>query len=105
MNFTYKGYGNSEGTCGIVKNGNVVVATERIGSTATSITNVAETLATEVANYFGINLKDLIWIEHYEEYDTHDLVSFKNIGNSLSEPSWRRITKDETKRILYSGRI
>lgn len=42
-----------------------VIATELEDNPGTSITNVAENLASEVCDRFGIDPQQLIWIEHY----------------------------------------
>jgi len=45
----------------------VVVATELERNPGTSITNMAEHLAQEVRELYGLGPADLIWIEHYHE--------------------------------------
>jgi len=44
---------------------NAVIATEREDNPGTSITNVAENLASEVCDRFEIDPDKLVWIEHY----------------------------------------
>lgn len=46
---------------------NLVIATEMPENEGTSVTNMAEYLATQVCQEFGINPKHLIWIEHYPQ--------------------------------------
>ena len=62
----------------------VVIATERDDNPGTSITNVAEHLASYVCDSFGIDPEHLVWIEHYGYPDRvnpkrareYDLVTF-----------------------------
>jgi len=60
-----------------------VIATEREDNPGTSVTNVAEHLASHVCDCFGIEPEKLVWIEHYgypahgsDRQRTYDLVTF-----------------------------
>jgi len=60
-----------------------VIATEREDNPGTSVTNVAEHLASHVCDHFGIEPDKLVWIEHYgypvhgvKRERTYDLVTF-----------------------------
>jgi hypothetical protein len=101
----YQGYGRSEGKCEISVNGNVVIASEYPYATWTSITNAAESLATSVSKQYGINPSDLIWIEHYVEHGTYDLVKFKRFGEKLLAPIWARISSEDANYILETGAV
>jgi hypothetical protein len=94
-----------------------VIATERAGNPGTSVTNIAEHLASFVCNHFGIDPDRLVWIEHYAYASTtfpertFDLVTFVRLppgsvswsvppGETLSrevpahfhQPHWRVMT-------------
>ena len=61
----------------------VVIATELEDNTGTSVTNVAEHLASLVCDRFGIMPEKLVWIEHYgygsERERSFDLVTFDRL--------------------------
>ena len=71
----------------------------------TSVTNMAEQLATQICQEFDIEPKHLIWIEHYpdrqdidgwKDYpESYDLVSFNlNDKGVFSNPRWTGITSE-----------
>ena len=71
IRFEYKGFGDCDSHCNIkifrsTKDRFVMVmATELPDNTGTSITHMAEPLATEVCRQYNISPHKLIWIEHY----------------------------------------
>jgi hypothetical protein len=88
--FEYRGFHGCKCSCDleIVERSDgrtLVITTEREDNPGTSITNVAEHLASYVCDCFGIEPEKLIWIEHYGYPDplhpkrprTYDLVTFE----------------------------
>jgi hypothetical protein len=103
--FTYRGYGNRKATCGLEVYGNIVIATELAENTGTSITNAAESLATDLCCAFGIKPSDLILIEHYEGdrilAEHWDLVKFGVRSDDVfMHPNWFRLHPTELQRLL-----
>jgi len=106
--YTYKGYHGCDSKCGLAINGNIVMVTEIEDNEGTSITNMAERLATQIIREFNIRPEKLIWIEHYPErgskYDpfleSFDLVSFEWTGKEYCRPSWKGITKEVALGLL-----
>jgi len=60
-----------------------VIATELEDNPGTSITNVAEHLASEVCDRFGIDPDKLVWIEHY---------GYAGASEGLQERTFDRVT-------------
>ena len=94
--FVYKGYHGCESKCEIeiqrmIYVGRVVVvATELPDNPGTSITNMAEQLATQVCRAQNIAPQHLVWIEHYPG-GSWDLVTFGwdwRVG-AFAYPEWR----------------
>lgn len=75
--YDYKGYHGCDCHCYIKVIGNSVLCTEADDNIGTSITNLAETVATLVCRDYHIPLESLTWIEHY----THD--GLPNIGETF----------------------
>jgi hypothetical protein len=100
----------------------VVIATEREDNPGTSITNVAEHLASYVCDRFAIDPEKLVWVEHYGYPDPvnpkrrreYDLVTFEGRKPELirwsdavlrskpdgwpghfDEPQWRPVKKED----------
>ena len=111
MLYHYKGFGGCESQCDLEIHKNLVIVTEIPENEGTSVTNVAEQLATQICEKFKIDPSKLIWIEHYPErgewkdYDeSYDLVQFNLEGGNpffpndskgvLSNPRWTPITKE-----------
>jgi hypothetical protein len=80
-----------------------VIATETEENHGTSVTNIAEHLATFVCRTFGIEPEKLVWVEHYGYASTafpertFDIVTFRPLPMSNSalffaEPHWRVMT-------------
>ena len=102
MIYNYTGFHGSYCICDIEIIKNLVIATEMPENEGTSITNMAEHLATQVCQEFDIDPKNLIWIEHYpqrcerkESPESYDLVQFNlNANGILSDPRWTGISKE-----------
>lgn len=95
MIYSYRGYNNCDSECDIAIIGHLVVATNKTG---TSITNIAEIIATEICEEYNIPLHKLIWIEHYKaednplkSEDTYDRVYFEIENDKLINPVWERV--------------
>ena len=99
--FDYKGFNGCDCHCYIKRNGNVILCTESPENEGTSITNMAEWIATLVCKEYGIRFEDLLWIEHYvnlsatfaDEVDgeTFDFVTFQVEGDHLAHPQWKHL--------------
>jgi len=68
--FRYRGFHGNEAWCALeilplADGRTVVIATETADNPGTSVTNVAEHLASEVCDRFGIDPATLVWIEYY----------------------------------------
>lgn len=97
--FDYLGYGKCASHCYIRINGNKVICTEAPDNPGTSITNLAEGIATLVCRDRGIPFHKLIWIEHYidrgiEPQETFDFVTFTIDGDRLVHPQWKYAGKE-----------
>jgi hypothetical protein len=115
--FEYTGFHGHIAHCLVKRKGNVVICTEHPENDGTSITNTAETLATEVCRHFGIALDKLIWIEHYihepdaqviginDDGHTFDLIEFKVAGDRLAHPKWGHLYRTRAEAILDSGSL
>ena len=88
--FEYRGFHGCRCVCSLeilpaTDGRRVVIATELEDNSGTSVTNVAEHLASEVCDRFGIDPDKLVWIETYgyaapgagERRRTFDRVTFK----------------------------
>jgi hypothetical protein len=88
----------------------VVLVTELEDNPGTSITNMAEGLATEVVRAFGLSLDALVWIEHYPDRlilggrprrpATFDQVTFTRTAQGLRQPQWHRLSQAEVEAVL-----
>jgi hypothetical protein len=88
----------------------VVLATELDENPGTSITNMAERLATEVTRTFGLALDTLLWIEHYPARqgldgrpqfpESFDQVTFTRTSRGLQCPQWRRLSQAHVEILL-----
>ena len=102
MIYNYTGFLDSYCICDIEIIKNLVIVTEMPENEGTSITNMAEHLATQVCQEFDIDPKTLIWIEHYpqrgewKQYpESYELVSFNlNTEGVFSSPRWTEISKE-----------
>ena len=94
--YHYKGYHNYDSYCYLTIRGAVVLASEPpIGEDCgTSITNMAEHLATRVCHRYSIDPKFLIWIEHYPRKNEGEVDGFNRRGNrdlGIYEPTWNLV--------------
>lgn len=100
--FDYQGYHGCDSHCWIKINGNVVIATEAWDNEGTSVTNMAEDIATTICKQHGIPLDKVVWIEHYidDEYQgpkhRFDIVNF----DIMDEPRWGMI-EDGSKYLRH----
>ena len=94
----------SSARCRVRVNGNVVIATELPDNPGMSVTNAAGPLAMQVCQFYEIEPKNLVWIEHYleepDEKERFDRVSFSFDSGRLVSPRWRRISKEEVAQLL-----
>lgn len=106
MLYKYKGICNYDSICDIERVGNIIVVTELEENTGTSITNMAESLATKVCNSLRIDPDKLIWIEHYPESfglrKPYSVVSFDYVQGKFHNPKWKDITTKEFYDIIAS---
>ena len=105
--FKYKGFHGCDCVCNLEIYNNLVIITEREDNEGTSITNMAEHLATAICKQFDITPSKLIWIEHYraepsiERDETWNLVFFNLTGGGVfdantfefSNPRWVSVEK------------
>ena len=111
--YEYTGFFGCQCQCNLEIYGNLVICSEREDNGGTSITNMAEHLATDICKQFDISPNQLIWIEHYPPtvdsrgYVMHEeswsWVSFnltgggffdaKENGFAFSNPRWGHIEK------------
>ena len=104
--FDYLGYQEHTAHCHIKVNGNAVICTESPDNFGTSITNMAEGIATQVCLRHGIPFDQLIWIEHYVNLsdtfgdenngETFDLVTFDILEGS-------DVPYNEQLRLIHQG--
>jgi hypothetical protein len=86
----------------------VVVATEQPNNSGMSVTNAAEQIASQVVVQYGLDVNNLIWIEHYfypDEGHSFDLVRFTWDGFTARQPQWRRLTLEEVERFTGDDNI
>ena len=110
--FEFRGFRGCRCHCGLAilprPDGRVVVvATECDDNPGTSVTNVAEELATVVVTTFRIDPAKLVWIEHYPPGKIHgkredwDLASFtvkRDAGGqflAFDDPVWQPMTPQD----------
>jgi len=79
--FKYKGFGGCDCVCNLEVHQNLVICSEREDNEGTSITNMAEHLATAICKQFDITPNNLIWIEHYPP-------TIDDRGHELHAESW-----------------
>ena len=122
--FTYE-YGHRNeiplSKCNLEIHNNLVICSERPDNTGPSITNRAETLATEICEQFDIQPASLIWVEHYPKKDSdldeerYSLVFFNMEGGGIFDkdkkakfynPRWVSITPEmvELLRITHQDK-
>ena len=104
--YEYEGFGGCKSICNLEIHRNLVICSAREDNEGTSITNVAEQLATEIANQYLPDPSKLVWVEHYPKrtvgnHESWDLVFFnvknngvfrdKSVDVQFSNPRWVRI--------------
>ena len=102
MIYNYTGFHGCASICDLEIHKNLVIVSEMPENEGTSITNMAEQLATLVCQEYDIDPKHLIWIEHYPERgewkdypESYDLVQFNlNDDGVFSSPRWTGLTPD-----------
>ena len=119
MTFPYKGFHGCDSRCRIrifapdegETKPYVVIASELEDNKGTSVTNMAEHLATLLWSYLERPEAGMTWIEHYEERafygnrplekEDWDIVTFKTDAHGrFREPSWRRIKKEAVEELI-----
>lgn len=90
----------------------VVIATELIEENeGTSITNMAEHLATLVRRELGVPLDDFTWIEHYpprlfdrrgrpELDEEFSRVRFSIEGGTYKHPRWQHLSRADVEQMI-----
>ena len=96
--------------CRVRVSNNVAIATELPDNPGMSVTNAAGLLAMQVCQFYEIEPQKLIWIEHYPEApdcseESFDRVQFTFTLGALSDPRWKRISKDEAEQLLCSSGV
>ena len=80
--YEYTGFHGCVSVCNLEIYNNLVICSERADNEGTSITNMAEHLATEtISKQFDITPSQLIWVEHYP-------ATFDSRGYELHAESW-----------------
>lgn len=114
--YAYYGFGGCDCHCYLKVRGNVVLCTEPDDNEGTSVTNMAEALATWVCKDYSIKMEDLTWIECYpqdsqsfshRDEDSFDLVSFTIVdrpspygrmtGKRFVNPKWTPADREWVK--------
>ena len=101
--------------------GNLIIMTELKENPGMSVTNAVEFIAEQFAHQNGLTVKDLIFVERYDErsYDggikplgglegdpgerfpSYDLVSFSDVTDGgLLSPKWKYLSKDNFKALV-----
>lgn len=110
--FDYKGFHGCYSHCYIDVKENRVLCTEADDNQGTSITNMAEGIATEVCRKFDIPMKKVIWIEHYNHSvgnsigdigSTFDLVTFDIVDDHFEHPKWKHLGEKLALEIFETG--
>ena len=115
--FNFKGYWGVSSICGVdIYHQNddkvVVVLTELPENHGTSITNAIELIAEQVVEAYGLQNRDIVWVEHYPEQvdpynykhimheNSFDLVVMTAIDNEFFNPQWKRISEVEFVKLI-----
>ena len=113
--FPYRGYHGCSSRCRLrvyEESGKppVVIATEREDNPGTSITNMAEHLATAVWQMLERPEHGLVWIEHYQDRaliggkplfkEEFDSVTFTSTCHGFTDPRWKPISKAEVETLI-----
>jgi hypothetical protein len=116
--FHFLGYGIHRSFCRmrVFANGRdiIVVLTQEDANEGTSVTNAVEQIASEMLPYLITHpsKRDIItWIEHYEEHETFDRVTFEKFVERptattpfghFSGPKWQRMQREELEQLVGS---
>ena len=122
--YNYKGFHGCACKCELQIHKNLVIATEIPQNEGTSITNMADQLASLICEGFKIEPSELIWIEHYPDRELNErtgeyeipedfsLVTFKQeektsyltVGvatvSIFSSPVWHHIEKADVQGLI-----
>ncbi len=117
--YPFRGYWGGAAVCHIAIYDHagtvVVICTEAPDNPGTSITNMAEHIATDVARIYQLAQEPFVWIEHYDDRsdpialkhairrtkgESFDRVEFRRRGTQLSEPDWRPISKAAVEELI-----
>lgn len=122
--YVYRGYHGCESRCRLRvyrpegKPPVIIASEEEDQNPGTSITNMAEEIATDVCRIYGLAHEPFIWIEHYDDRgdpakrrglgdafgrvsgESFDVVMFLRRGTRLSGPEWCPITKAEVEDLI-----
>ena len=113
--YDYSGYWGCDSHCTLDINVGLIICTENPDNEGTSITNMAEHLATRICYEYKIDPREMVWVEHYPERGdprdplppSWDLVAFEFAFDHNGvcwclRPKWRPITHEQVQRILPS---
>ena len=122
--YEYRGYHGCESRCRIriyrpTGKPPVIIASEEAEQNpGTSITNMAEQIATDVSRIHGLAHEPFVWIEHYDDRaisaahrhsagplgrengESFDRVEFRRVGTRLTHPSWQHLSKEEVEALI-----
>ncbi|GAB3963590.1 hypothetical protein GCM10028805_66150 [Spirosoma harenae] len=72
-----------------------------------SVTNAADTIATEIVKRYGLDPKRMLYIEHWPGHqgfatyiETYDLVTFTWNKYGASSPAWKHLPVEEFNEIM-----
>jgi len=119
--YLYRGFHGCVCWCGLeiirLRDGRtIVIATEVEDNPGTSVTNMAEGLASRVCAEFSIDPRSLVWIEHYGYPSairagnprTFDLVTFARPvagdDSTVGEPKWRPMSESDWRALALPPR-
>ena len=109
--FDYKGFWGCDSHCTIEIIGNLVVCTEDTNNDGTSVTNLAEHIATRICYQFQLDPEKLVWVEHYPARGyqdtippTWDLAVFQRATpkdgiTRLLKPKWSHLGQEGFQRL------
>lgn len=100
MLYKYKGFHGCDSICDIKVYENIVVATELNDNQGTSITNMAEVIATDIAKKYYIKMRKLIWLETYNNPPLNNRAHFDIKNNRFTDPAWEPITKEYIQDLI-----
>jgi hypothetical protein len=119
--YEYRGYHGCESRCRIRiyrpqgKSLVIIASEEADQNPGTSITNMAEQIATDVSRIYGLAHEPFIWIEHYDDRsdplamrdgfrreagESFDRVEFRRSGTRLTNADWHHIAKVDVEALI-----